>query len=157
GSGLGGRALLVGFQRFIETPDEISDHRDQPLLLCSGRHQLLQKALSMDPTQCMIADTELSGIVGHDHRICHQAVMADGAPKPCFGKGGDLLAVENIDTFVSQMRHERYLVAEVLRLKRPKPMDYGRIAATFFQIIECGVTQHIILIAAAQQGQKVQA
>ncbi|MGO8455507.1 hypothetical protein ACC779_37410, partial [Rhizobium ruizarguesonis] len=74
-----------------------------------------------------------------------------------FGKGADLLAVENIDTFVSQMRHERYLVAEVLRLKRPKPMDYGRIAATFFQIIECGVTQHIILIAAAQQGQKVQA
>ncbi len=71
--------------------------------------------------------------------------MADGAPKPCFGKGADLLAVENIDTFVSQMRHERYLVAEVLRLKRPKPMDYGRIAATFFQIIECGVNQHIIL------------
>ncbi|MGO8455445.1 hypothetical protein ACC779_37080, partial [Rhizobium ruizarguesonis] len=25
-----------------------------------------------------------------------------------FGKGADLLAVENIDTFVSQMRHERY-------------------------------------------------
>nr|WP_245582355.1 hypothetical protein [Rhizobium ruizarguesonis] len=44
----------------------------------------------MDPTQCMIADTELSGIVGHDHRICHQAVMADGAPKTRSGKGADL-------------------------------------------------------------------
>jgi hypothetical protein len=48
----------------------------------------------------------------------------------------DLLPVENVDTFVGQMRHERHLVAEALRFKSAKSGSNGRIRAAFFQVVE---------------------
>lgn len=64
----------------------------------------------MNPAQRVIADVELAGVVGHDHRAAHQSVMTDRTPKPGFGKRADLLSVEDIDTLVGQMRHEWHLV-----------------------------------------------
>ncbi|MBB3610241.1 hypothetical protein [Rhizobium sp. BK602] len=34
----------------------------------------------MNPAQRVIPDVELAGVVGHDHRAAHQAVMTDRTP-----------------------------------------------------------------------------
>lgn len=89
---------------------------------------LLQKTFGMNPAQRVIADAELAGL----------------------GMGADLLPVADVDTLVGQMRHEWHLVAEALRFKSAKSGSKGRIRTAFFQVIERGIVQHIILVAAAQ-------
>lgn len=57
----------------------------------------------MNPAQGMIGDAELSGIVGHDHRVAHQSMVAHRAPE---GRVGDLAhqgAVEDIQAQPDQM------------------------------------------------------
>ncbi len=111
----------------------------------------------MDPTQRVIADAELAGVVGHDHYVAHQTMMADRTPKSGFSKRANILPIEDIDTLAGQMRHERHLVAEALWFKRPKPGDHDWIATALLQIIECGIVEYIILVIAAQQRQEIQA
>ncbi|WP_155257557.1 hypothetical protein [Rhizobium leguminosarum] len=49
-----------------------------------------QQPLCVDPAQRMGDDAELSGIVGYDHRIADQTMMADTAPNGGLGKRPDL-------------------------------------------------------------------
>ncbi|EJC77956.1 hypothetical protein Rleg10DRAFT_6683 [Rhizobium leguminosarum bv. trifolii WSM2012] len=67
------------------------------------RHQLVQQTLGVDPAQRMGADAELSGIVGHDHRIADQAMMADSAPDAGLGKRADYFLVEDVDAIGGQI------------------------------------------------------
>jgi hypothetical protein len=78
---LRGRLLLPKLQIAVERPDLVSDRFQLARLLGCFRHQLLQQPLGVNPAQGMIGDAELSGIVGHDHRVAHQSVMAHRAPK----------------------------------------------------------------------------
>lgn len=93
----------------------------------------------------------VAGIVGNDHRVAHQAVVTDGAPKAGFGKRANVLPIEDIDALSGQMHHERHVVAETLRFKSPKSGDYDRIATALFQIVECRIIEHIVMIAGTKQ------
>ena len=106
----------------------------------------------------MCADAELAGIVGNDDRVANQAMMVDRTPDARFGERTDLLRVEDVDTLVSQIVKERDLIAEVLRCSSSQPgHDGGAGAISLIQIIEGRVVQHVVLIIAAQQAQKVEA
>lgn len=109
----------------------------------------------MDPTQRMIADAELAGIVGNDHRVAHQTVVTDGVPKAGFSEYANVMPIKDIDTLAGQ-RHERHLVTEALRFKSLKSGSHDRIATALFQVVECRVVEYVILIAATQQGEEIQ-
>lgn len=62
----------------------------------------------------MYADPELAGVVGDDHRISDQAMMADGAPDTSLGKRSNCLSVKNVDSLGGQMLEKRDLIGEKL-------------------------------------------
>lgn len=104
------RSSLKGFQGRVIAPDEIPQSFDMPYLAGCRRHQLVQQPLGVDAAQRMGADAELSGIVGHNHRIADQAMMADGAPDACLGKRADYFLVEDVDAIGGQVLEKRNLI-----------------------------------------------
>uniref|UniRef100_UPI00056D8D3F hypothetical protein n=1 Tax=Rhizobium sp. PDO1-076 TaxID=1125979 RepID=UPI00056D8D3F len=104
----------------------------------------------------MGADPELARIVGDDHRIADQTMMADGAPDAGLGKRPDYVPVENVDTIFSQIREKRDLIGKPPRFSRVQLRQKGRIHLPVFQECEGGIVENIVLIVAAQQSQKVQ-
>lgn len=106
--------------------------------------------------QRMGADAELSGIVGYDHRIADQTMMADGAPDAGLGKRADYVLVEDVDTIGPQILEKRNLIGKPPRFTCLQMRQKGGIHLTVFQKGEGGIVENIVLIVAAQQGQKVQ-
>ena len=91
------------------------------------RHQLVQQSLCVDPAQRMGADPELSGIVGDDHRIANQTMMADGAPDAGLGKRAEDVPVEDIDAMFSQIREKRNLIGKPPRFASLQPRQKGGV------------------------------
>ncbi|WP_261330486.1 hypothetical protein [Rhizobium leguminosarum] len=137
-------------------PDKIPQGFDVFHLAGRRRHQLVQQPLGVDPAQRMGADAELSGIVGHDHRIADQTMMADGAPDAGLGKRADYFLVEDVDTIGGQILEKRNLIGKAPRFTCLQMRQKGGVHLTVFQKGEGGIVENIILIVAAQQGQKVQ-
>lgn len=82
--------------------------------------------------------------------------MADGSPDAGFCEHADRLPVENVDALASQIFEERHLVAKASWFVAA---DFGhkrRIGTTAVQIVEGGVVEDIVLIAASEQRQEVQ-
>ncbi len=105
------RSSLIGFQGLVKVPDEIPQGFDMPYLAGCRRHQFVQQPFGVDPAQRMGADAELSGIVGDNHRIADQTMMADGAPDAGLGKRADYFFVEDVDTIGGQILEKRNLMA----------------------------------------------
>ncbi len=57
--------------------------------------------------QRMGANPKLPGIVGDNHRVANQTMMANGAPYAGLGKWPDYVPVENVDTIFSQIGEKR--------------------------------------------------
>ncbi|WP_244499424.1 hypothetical protein [Rhizobium sp. AC44/96] len=110
----------------------------------------------MDPAERMVADAKLPSIVGYDHYIANQAMMADGAPNAGFGKRADNAPVKDVDTIFRQIGEKRNLVGKPTRLACVQARQKGRVHLTVFQKGEGGVIENIVLIVSAQQGQKIQ-
>jgi len=70
----------------------------------------------MHPTQRVIADTELTGIVKNDRRIAHKTAMTDATPHAGFAQNTDHVLVEDVDAFLRQIFYKRHLVGKVLRV-----------------------------------------
>src|SRR6478672_3142709 len=76
-AGLTSVRLHVG----VVPPDQVADARlGGPLLVGEGV-ELVDETLSMDPTQGVLAEGELVGIVADDHRPWQQAMRLDGTPE----------------------------------------------------------------------------
>lgn len=150
------RSSLIGFQGLVKAPDEIPQGFDMPYLAGCRRHQFVQQTFGVDPAQRMGADAELSGIVGDNHRIADQTMMADGAPDAGLGKRADYFFVEDVDTIGGQILEKRNLIGKPPRLACVQPRQKGGVDLTVFQKGEGGIVENIVLIVAAQQGQKVQ-
>ena len=88
--------------------------------------ELVDQALGMNPTECMLADPELARAVGDDHGIIQQTVMVDAAPKAALG--GDLDGIgrdiEPIDSERTQMRQEGFAIGERLVVMRLELSDH---------------------------------
>ena len=50
----------------------------------------------MNPTQGMIGNAELSGIIGHDHCVVHQSIMAQRAPQGSLAELAHQDAIEDV-------------------------------------------------------------
>ena len=57
----------------------------------------------MNPAQGMIGNAELSGIVGHNHCVAHQAVVAHRTPEGSLAELAHQGAVEDIQTKLHQV------------------------------------------------------
>jgi hypothetical protein len=112
------RSSPIGFQSPVKVPDKLAQGFDVFHLAGRRRHQLVQQTLGVDPAQRMGADAELSGIVGYDHRIADQTVMADGAPDAGLGKRADYVLVEDVDTIGGQILEKRNLIGKPPRWRR---------------------------------------
>lgn len=147
---------LIVFQLLVKKPDQLAQGFDMFYLARRRRHQLVQQTLCVDPTQRMGADPELSGIVGDDHCLSDQTMMADGTPDAGFGKWADDVLVKDVDAMFCQMLKKRNLIGEPLRFLPLQRRQKNRIHLPVFEKSEGGIVEDIILIVAAQQGQKVQ-
>lgn len=152
---LAGTSLIV-FQLFVKEPDQLAQGFDVFYLARRRRHQLVQKPFGMDPTQRMGADPKLPGIVGDDHCIADQPMMADGTPYAGLGEGPDDVPVKNVDAMFGQMAKKRNLIGEPLRFLPLQRRQKNRVHLPVFEKSEGGLVEDIVLIVAAQQGQKVQ-
>ncbi len=144
------------FQQLVKEPDEFAQSLDMFHLAGRRRHQLVQQALGMHPAQRMGADPELSGIVGDDHRIADQAMMANGAPDAGFGKWAEHVSVEDVDALFSQIFKKWNLIGKLPRFARVQPRQKRGIHLAILQKGEGGFVENVVLIATTQQGQKVQ-
>ncbi|WP_255571642.1 hypothetical protein [Ensifer sp. ENS12] len=154
--GQAGRGLSPdALQRPVELPHEISHRLDLAGLPRRCRHQFLQQPLRVDPTQGMVADPELGRIVRDDHGVAEKTMMANGSPDAGFREHTDRLPVENVDTLAGQIFEERHLVAKASWFVATEFGRKRRIGATVVQIVEGGVVEDIVLIAASEQRQEV--
>ena len=70
----------VGFEAFIVEPDQPAGALLNGIVLICEGVELMHQPFGVNPTQRMIADFELFGIITDDHRIGEQAMCADTAP-----------------------------------------------------------------------------
>ncbi|MNW05963.1 hypothetical protein D3C71_2022920 [compost metagenome] len=80
----------------------------------------------------MSADPKLSGIVGDDHRIADQAMMADGAPYAGLGKRAEDVSVEDVDAMFGQIREKRYLIGKLPRFSHLQWRQKGGVYLSAF-------------------------
>jgi hypothetical protein len=78
------RRELVAFQASVEPPDHAPRDFEGVALALVGRQQLVDKALGVHPTQGVLADAELPGVVGDDDGAREQAFSLERAPKRGF-------------------------------------------------------------------------
>jgi len=144
---------LVVFEKLVKEPDELAQGFDLLNLPGRRRHQLVQQAFRMDPAERMGADPELSGIVGDDHRIADQTMMANGTPDTGLGKRTNDVPVENVDAMFGQMLKKRNLIGKALRFLPLQRLQKNRVHLPVFQKGEGGIVENVVLIIAAQQSQ----
>jgi len=106
--------------------------------------------------QRMCTNPKLPGIVGDDHRVSNQAMMADGAPYAGLRKWPKRLRVEDVDAMFGEMLEEGHPVGKPQRFMGVQPGNKGRVDLPVFQQRKSGVVENIVLIVAAQQGEEVQ-
>src|SRR5690606_14842112 len=104
----------------------------------------------------MIADPELAGIVGDNDRVAQQAMVTDRSPDASFPQHPDQRLVKDVDLSAHQVLEELQLVGEKLWLTRCQLGNKSRIRLAALQMRKGGIIQNVVLIAAAQQRQKVQ-
>lgn len=107
------------------------------------RHQLVQQPFCMDPTQRMGADAKLAGIVGDNHRLADQTMMADGTPDAGLGKWADDVPVKNVDAMFGQIREKRNLIGKAPRFSRLEPCQKGRVYLPILQKGEGGIVEDV--------------
>ena len=110
----------------------------------------------MHPTQRVGTDPKLPGIVGDDHRVSNQAIMADGAPYAGLSERPKRLRVEDVYAMFGEMLEEGHPVGKPQRFMGVQPGSKGRVDLSVFQQRKSGVVENIVLIVAAQQGEEVQ-
>src|SRR5690606_24853071 len=106
--------------------------------------------------QSMIADPELAGIVGDNDRVAQQAMMADRSPDASFPQHPDQRLVKDVDLSAHQVLAELQLVGKHLSFTRFQSVNKNRIRLAALLICKGGIIQNVVLIAAAQQREKVQ-
>ena len=97
---------LIGLQVGIEPPDQAALEIDGAAMRGTQRLQLMDEPFGIHPAQGMVADPELAGTIGDDHRVTQQVLVAYRPPECGFGGdleriGGDL---ERIEAEPVQMR-----------------------------------------------------
>ncbi len=102
------------------------------------------------------ADPKLPGIVGDDDGVADQPMMADGTPDAGLGERPERLRVEDVDAMFGEMLEKRDLIGKPLRFVGVQPGSKGRVDLPVFQQRKSGIVEDIVLIVAAQKGQKVQ-
>ena len=80
------RGALVLLQRPIEPPDRAPHDPDGVALLVVGGNELMDEALGVDPTERVIAEAELAGVVGDDDGLSEQAFGLDRPHKRRFAR-----------------------------------------------------------------------
>src|SRR3954454_11383427 len=76
----GRRVELVGLQVGIEPPDQLTHILLGGSLLVGDCLQLVHQALGMDPTQRVLADVELPGVITEHDRLAQEPVCRDRPP-----------------------------------------------------------------------------
>ena len=64
-----------------EPSDQLALQRDQAVLLVGDADNPAKMALGVDPTQGVLENVELAGIIGDDHRVAQQATGDDGTDR----------------------------------------------------------------------------
>ena len=110
----------------------------------------------MHPTQRVGTNSKLPGIVGDDHRVSDQAMMADGAPYAGLCERPKRLRVEDVDAMFGEMLEEWHPIGKPQRFMGVQPGSTGRVDLPVFHQRKSGSVENIVLVVAAQQGEEVQ-
>src|SRR5215212_7987503 len=79
------RLQAIRLQVGVEPPDQAADELLSGALPIGERLPLVPQPLGMDPTERVLADVELAGVVADDHRLVAEPVRGDGAPQRTLG------------------------------------------------------------------------
>src|SRR5215212_11662273 len=74
------RRQAILLQVGVEPPDQAADELLSGALPIGERLPLVPQPLGMAPTERVLADVELAGVVADDHRLVAEPVRGDGAP-----------------------------------------------------------------------------
>src|SRR3954447_134703 len=74
----GCRVVLVELEISVEPPDQLTLQRNLTMLLVGHADDPAEMALGVDPTQGVLENVELTGIIGDDHGVGQPAAGDDG-------------------------------------------------------------------------------
>src|SRR5208283_3783601 len=78
------RGGIWTFELAIEPPDHPSGDLDCVALSVVGGNELVDEALGVNPTERVVADVELPGVVGQDDGVCEPVLGDDRTPQRAF-------------------------------------------------------------------------
>jgi hypothetical protein len=106
----------------------------------------------MDPAERLLAEAELAGVIGDDHRAGQQAMRLDRAPECAFGGdphrvGGDR---EPVDAERRGMRLPGAVVGEELHRMRRQHPGHRPGQGARAHVVQCRLADHAFAVAGAQ-------
>jgi hypothetical protein len=147
----GGRIILVKLQVGVEPPDQLALQRDLTMLLVGHADDPAEMALGVDPTQGVLENVELTGIIGDDHRVGQQG--DDGSDH---GRLGDPPPMTGAEAEAVQVGLPRRIVDKAPRSGGEQSGDDACRHAVFDQVGQRRGIDDVVGTAGAQQVEEVQ-
>ena len=113
----------------------------------------------MNPTQAVLADIELTGIVANDHGVAEKAMGFDTAPQRGFGSDEHRIGIdlERRDSELVEMGAPGCLIGKASVGMLDQASDHMGGQRAFARVGKRLVIDHVIAVASAQQFEEVEA
>ena len=147
------RIAFVELEVSVEPPDQLALQRDQAVLLVCHADDPAEMALGVDPTQGVLENVELTGIIGDDHRVAQQAAGDDGTDH---GRLGDPPTLTGAEAEAVQVGLPRRIVGKAPGSGGEQSGDDTFRHAVVDQVGQRRGVDHVVRIAGPEQVEEVQ-
>ena len=153
------RVAAIGLEVAVEPPDQLAHGGLGGAVLVGEGVELVDQALGMDPTQAVLADVELAGVVADDHGVGEEAVRLDAAPQRRLG--GDQhrvwIDLEGRDAERFEVGVPGVVIGEAAVGMLDQASDHWAGQCTLAHVGERLGIDDVIVMAGAQQLEEVEA
>jgi hypothetical protein len=153
------RRGAVVLQIGVKLPNQRADLLLCGTLLVGEGVEFVHQPLGVYPTECVLTDGKLSGVVTDNHPLTQKVMRLDAAPQRPLG--GDLHRVgcyrQRGDPKLLQMRLPGRRIGKLLVRVFRQASDDGSGERTLAHVAQCHIIDHVIGISGAQQIEEVPA
>src|SRR3984893_3207164 len=154
-----GGGATIGLEITVKVPDQLAHGGLGGAVLVGEGVELVNQALGMNPTQAMLADVELTGVVADDHGVGKEAVRLDAAPQRRLGGDhhGVWIDLEGRDAERFEVGIPGVVTGKAAVGMLDQASDHMGGQCTFAHVGERLGVDDVIVVAGAQQREEVEA
>src|ERR1700692_2310723 len=154
-----GGAATIGLEMTFEVPDQLARVGRGGAILVGEGVQLVNQTLGMNPTQAVLADIELTGVVADDHGVGEEAVRLDAAPQRRLGGDhhGVWIDLEGRDTERFEVGVPGVVTGKAAVGMLDQASDHMGGQRAFAHVGQRLGVNDVIVVAGAQQREEVEA